>query len=148
MVISEDTDFLLRLFLLGRVIHSKASPVVFVKEAPLEATESANLSKPSLALKYQWARQLTTSLSNVPHEFRKKHEHLIRTAIARKWTSVAFSGLKARKKILALKCLLQAIWWDYDGGRRLRLASSFLRGHKGVLACFPNPFADSKGTED
>src|SRR5690242_2441082 len=47
MLASEDTDFLLRLFLLGGAAHSKAGPVVFIKNAPLESTEPRNLSHSS-----------------------------------------------------------------------------------------------------
>ena len=101
MLVSEDTDFLLRLFLLGGAAYSKASPVVFVKNASLEPTESPNLSNPSLELKYQWASQLTTLLSHLPDELLKKHEPLIRTAIARKWASVAFSSVRGQKKTLS-----------------------------------------------
>ena len=147
MHISEDTDFLLRLFLLGGVAHSKAAPVLFIKSAPLEPTEPPNLSDPSIELKYLWACQLTKSVSSLPKHLMKEHDHLIRTAVARRWASVAFSCSRARRQRMGVNCLLHAIWWDHDWGRRLKLIESFLRGKKGVLTYFQNPFEDmTKGT--
>jgi glycosyltransferase involved in cell wall biosynthesis len=139
MVVSEDLDFLLRLFLLGGAVHSNAAPVRFIKKAPLEPTEPPNLSDPSPDLRYLRACHLTTTLSRLPKPLLKEHEHLIRTAAARRWVAASFSNRQARNQRRALLCLLKGIWWDHDFGRRLRLIWSFLWGREKVLAYFPTP---------
>jgi len=147
MVVSEDTDFLLRLFSLGGAAHSKAGPVVFVKNAPIEPTEPLNLSDHSPELKYLWARQLTVAVSRLPKPLMQEHQHLIRTAVARQWAASALSNRRAHNQRRALHCVLKAMWWDFQWGRRLRLIWSFVRSRKGVLDDFPNPFRDIAGAE-
>ena len=142
MLVSEDLDFLLRLFLQGGAAHSKAAPVVFVKKAPLEPSEPLNLSHPTPELRYLWTRHLITSLAKLPQSIRSQHDRLIRTAVAQRWASVAFFSLKRGKKQLALRGLLYAIWWDHDWRRRLRLVWSFMRGRRSVLSRFSNPFTE------
>jgi cellulose synthase/poly-beta-1,6-N-acetylglucosamine synthase-like glycosyltransferase len=141
MVVSEDTDFLIRLFSLGGVAHSKASPVVCTKMAVVDSAEPQNLSYPaSPELRYLWAQHLTGTVAQLPKPFFKEHEHLIRSAVAQRWAAIAF--LKRRNAWLALKCLLQAIWWDDDWARRRYLVWSFLRGRrKLVLHCFDEPLS-------
>ena len=140
MLASEDTDFLLRLFLLGGAAHSKAGPVLFIKNAPLDATEPPNLSNSSPDLKYLWAHHLTHSVLSLPKPVLKEHEHLIRTAVARRWANAALTNRRAGKSVHALNCLLQAVWWDYRWGRRLKLVGWFSRGRKRANAHYPTPF--------
>ena len=140
---SEDSDFLFRLFSLGGVAHSKAAPVLFVKRAPLEATEPLNLSHATSERRYLWTRHLITSLSKLPKDLLKKHEHLIRTAVAGRWASVAFFSLKKGDKRLALLSLVQAIWWDYAWDRRLQLIWAFLRRRRKVLLNFSTPYRET-----
>jgi cellulose synthase/poly-beta-1,6-N-acetylglucosamine synthase-like glycosyltransferase len=142
MVVSEDTDFLLRLFLQGGVAHSKAAPVRFVKRAPLEPSEPLNLSHPTPELRYLWTCHLITSLAKLPENTRRQHNIVIRTAIARRWAELAFFSLKRSNRRLALRGLLRAIWWDYDWQRRLLVVWSFIRGRRSVLAHFSTPFAE------
>lgn len=140
MLVSEDTDFLLRLFLLGRVAHSQADPVLFIKKAPLEPTEPPNLSRSTPELRYLWTTHLIGSLSKLPQAVWQNHEPMIRTAIAGRWASVALSAKKRGKKRLALKTLFHAIWWDHDHIRRLKLIWAFLRGRKSALENFRTHF--------
>ena len=142
MRVRQDMDFFLRLFLLGGAAHSKADPVLCIKGTPLEATEPANNSASSVAFKYQGASDLTSLVSKIPKDFFKKHEPLIRTAVARRWASVAFASKRAHSHRLAFNCLLRAIWWDYDWERRLRLIWYFLQRRKG-LADFRTEFVDA-----
>ena len=137
MLASEDTDFLLRLFLLGGAAHSQAGPVLFIKNAPLESTEPVNLSSSSPDLKYLWTRHLSHSVLRLPKPVFKEHEHLIRTAVARRWADTALTNRRARNRVKALNSLRQAVWWDYDWGRRLRLVWWFSRGRKRVKAHYP-----------
>jgi hypothetical protein len=136
MLVSEDTDFLLRLFLLGRVAHSEAAPVLFIKKAPLEPTEPPNLSRGTPELRYLWTTHLIGSLSKLPQAVWQDHESMIRTAVAGRWASVALSAKKRGKKRLALKTLFHAIRWDHDHVRRLKLILAFLRSRKGALENF------------
>jgi glycosyltransferase involved in cell wall biosynthesis len=140
MLVSEDTDFLLRLFLLGKVAHSKAAPVLFIKKAPLEPTEPPNLSRGTPELRYLWTTHLIGSLSKLPQAVRQDHESMIRTAVAGRWASVALSAKKQGKRLLALKTLFHAIWWDHDHVRRLKLVWAFFRGRKGALEYFRTRF--------
>jgi glycosyltransferase involved in cell wall biosynthesis len=136
MLASEDTDFLLRLFLLGGAAHSKAGPVLFIKNAPLESTEPLNLSHPSPDLRYLWTCHLADSVSRLPKPLLEEHEHLIRTTMAHRWAATALSNRRARNQRQAFNCLLRAIWWDHNWGRRLRLIWSYLLGTKGVLVYY------------
>jgi glycosyltransferase involved in cell wall biosynthesis len=148
MFVSEDADFLLRLFLLGGAAHSKAGPVVFVKNAPLEATEPPNLSSSSPELKYLWTQHLTRSVSRLPQPVLKEHEPLIRTAVARRWADAALTNRRAGKGIHALHCLLQAMWWDHRWGRRLKLVGWFSRGRKRANSHYPTPFRSALRASD
>jgi glycosyltransferase involved in cell wall biosynthesis len=139
MLVRQDSDFFLRLFSLGGAAQSMADPVLFIKDAPLEPTEPPNNSRPSLEFKYESALDLTASVSKLSKDVLKNHEFLIRTAVARRWASVASSSLKARRRRLAFNCLIRTIWWDYEWKRRLRLIWSFFRGQT-IANYFPNPF--------
>jgi glycosyltransferase involved in cell wall biosynthesis len=142
MRVRQDMDFFLRLFLLGGAAHSKADPVLCIKGAPLEKTEPTNNSATSLRFKYESALDLVSSIGKIPKELYESQEPEIRTAVARRWASIAFASRRAHNYRLACNCLLRAMWWDYDWGRRLRLIWSFLRDRKG-LAYFASPYAES-----
>jgi glycosyltransferase involved in cell wall biosynthesis len=139
MLASEDTDFLLRLFLLGGAAYSKAGAVVFIKNAPLEPTEPLNLSSTSPDLKYLWTHHLTYSVLSLPKPLLKEHGHLIRTAVACRWADAALVNRRARNHAHALHCLLKAIWWDYRWGRRLKLVWWFGRRSKEIADHYPTP---------
>ena len=143
MQVSEDTDFLLRLFLLGGVAHSKAAPVLFIKRSPLEPTEPRNLSDPTPERKYLWASQLINSLSNLPSDLLKENERTIRTVVAGRWASLAFYSMKKRRRRLAILGLLHAIWWDHSWERRLQLLWSFVRRRRTVLQNFSTPYRNT-----
>ena len=150
MLASEDTDFLLRLFLLGGVTHSKAAPVLFVKQAPLEPTEPLNLSLGTPEMRYLWTRHLITSLSKLPKGLLEQHERLIRTAVAGRWAAVAFVSLRNGDKRLAVRGLLQAIWWDYDWDRRLQVICALFRRRKDrkeVLRSFSTPYREAMSSK-
>ena len=134
MLASEDSDFLLRLFLLGGATHSEADPVLFIKSAPLETTEPPNLSSASPYLKYLWARHLTHSVLRLPKPVFKEHQYIIRSAVARRWADAAYTNRRAGRGGQAINCLLQAFWWDYRWRRRLKLLRGFRRGRNGVSA--------------
>jgi glycosyltransferase involved in cell wall biosynthesis len=146
MHVSEDTDFLLRLFLLGRIAHSESAPVVFIKGAPLEPSEPANLSRGTPELRYLWTTHLIGSLSKLPKDIWLNHEPLIRTAIAGRWASVALTAKKRGNKLLALKSLLHAIWWDHDRARKVMLVRAFIRGRKNMLESFRTRFDEKPYT--
>jgi glycosyltransferase involved in cell wall biosynthesis len=148
MLASEDSDFLLRLFLLGGAAHSRAGPVLFVKGAPLEATEPPNLSNSSPDLKYLWTHHLTRAVSRLPQSILKEHEHLIRTAVARRWADAALTNRRAGKGSRALHCLLQAMWWDHKWGRRLKLVGWFSRRRKRANSHYPTPFRSALRESD
>ncbi len=134
MLASEDTDFLLRLFLLGGAAHSKAGPVLFIKDALLELTESPNLSNPSPDLRYLWTCHLDDSVSRLPKPVLKKHAHVIRTKMAHRWAATALLNREAGKQRQALSSLRRALRWDDSWVRRLRLLWSYLWGTKGAMA--------------
>ena len=139
MLASEDTDFLLRLFVLGGAVHSESGPVVFVKGAPLEATEPPNLSDPSPDLRYLWTCHLEGSISRLPAPVFKQHEQVIRAKMAHRWAAVALLNRETRKQKQAFDSLLRALRWDHSSSRRLRLLWSFLWGTKGVMAHYRTP---------
>ena len=139
MVASEDTDFLLRLFMLGGAAHSEAGLVLFIRRAPLELTEPPNLSNSSPDLKYLWTCHLSHFVLRLPKRLLKNHEHLIRTAVARRWAATALRNRRARKIVPALKSLVQAVWWDHDWFRSLRLVWWFSRGRKRVRSHYQTP---------
>ena len=91
MIASEDNDFLMRLFLLGGAVRSDASPVRYIKKAPLEPTEAPNLSRASPHLPSLWARHRETALRRLPKSLFEEHGALVRTAVARCWARSAFS---------------------------------------------------------
>jgi glycosyltransferase involved in cell wall biosynthesis len=136
MIASEDSDFLMRLFLLGGAVRSDASPVRHIKKAPLEPTEPPNLSRALPHLPYLWARHLETALPKLPKSLFEEHGALMRTAVARCWAQSAFSCRQSRQTGRAIVSLLHALWWDYKWRRRRQLISSFCQGNKGVLASF------------
>jgi len=138
--VSEDTDFLLRLFLLGRVAHSGAAPVLFIKRAPLEPGEPPNLSHGTPELRYIWSGHRMESLLNLPQAVYREYEPIICTAVAGRWASLAFSANKKGDNWLAFRSLLHAIWWDPDHERRLKLAWAFLRGRKSALEYYRTNF--------
>jgi glycosyltransferase involved in cell wall biosynthesis len=142
MRVRQDMDFFLRLFLLGGAAHSKADPVLCIKGAPLETTEPTNNSASSLWFKYEGAMDLEASVGKIPKEIYGNHEALIRTAVARRWASVAFASKRAHDYRLALNCLLHAIRWDHDWERRLRLVWSIFRSRKAHVD-FGSPFVES-----
>jgi hypothetical protein len=143
MRVRQDLDFFLRLFLRGGAAHSKADPVLCIKGAPLENSEPANNSASSLRFKYQGALDLQAAVAKIPQALYLKHESLIRTALARRWASVAHASKRANSRLLAFNCLIRAIWWDYDWRRRLRLVWFFFQGKKS-LADFASPFVESR----
>jgi glycosyltransferase involved in cell wall biosynthesis len=135
MIAAEDSDFLERLFLLGGAVRSDASPVRYIKKAPLEPTEPPNLSAlPHLP--YLWARYRETALWRLPKSFLEEYGALVRTAVAGLWANSAFSCRQSRQTGRAIVSLLRALWWDYNWRRRRQLISSFCQGNKGVLASF------------
>jgi glycosyltransferase involved in cell wall biosynthesis len=146
MRVRQDMDFFLRLFLLGGATHSKADPVLCVKGSPLEATEPTNNSTSSLQFKYEGALELTSSVSKIPKEHYRNHELLIRTAVGRRWASVAFASKRAHNSLLAFNCLFRAMWWDYEWKRRLRLVWLFFRNRK-TLADFGSPFVEDSAAQ-
>ena len=144
MRVRQDLDFFLRLFLLGGAAHSKADPVLCIKGAPLETTEPANNSAKSLKFKYEGALDLNSAVSKIPKDFYRKHERSIRTALARRWASVAHASKRLHNRRLAFNCLIQAVWWDYAWRRRLRLIWFFSQEKKS-LADFQSPFVEPPG---
>jgi hypothetical protein len=141
MRVRQDLDFFLRLFLLGGAVHSKADPVLCIKGAALETTEPANNSASSLRFKYEGAWDLNSTVKKIPQDLYRKHERSIRTAVARRWASVAHASKRARNHRLAFNCLVQTVWWDYDWKRRLRLFWFFFQNKKS-LADFRSPFVE------
>jgi glycosyltransferase involved in cell wall biosynthesis len=138
MRVRQDLDFFLRLFLLGGAAHSKADPVLCIKGAALETTEPTNNSASSLKFKYEGALDLNSAVRKIPQDLYGKHERSIRTAVARRWASVAHASKRARNHRLAFNCLVQTIWWDYDWKRRIRLFWFFFQNRKS-LADFQAP---------
>ena len=136
MIASEDSDFLIRLFLLGGAVRSDAAPVRFIKKAPLEPTEAPNLSIARPHLPYLQARHLETVLPKVPDALFKEHKRLMRTAIARRWAHSAFSWRQSRKTGRAMVSLSYALWWDCEWRRRLQLISAFCQANKRVPVSF------------
>jgi glycosyltransferase involved in cell wall biosynthesis len=141
--VRQDLDFFLRLFLLGDAAHSKADPVLCIKGAPLESTEPANNSASSLRFKYEGALDLNAAVSQIPNDFYRKHEPLIRTALARRWASVAHASKRIHNRRLAFSCVVQTLFWDYDWRRRLRFIWLFFQGRKS-LADFESPFVEER----
>jgi glycosyltransferase involved in cell wall biosynthesis len=146
MRVRQDLDFFLRLFLLGGAAHSKADPVLCIKGTPLETTEPANNSASSLRFKYEGAWDLNSAVSKIPKDLYRKHELLIRTALARRWASVAHASKRAHNRRLAFNCLIQAMWWDYAWRRRLRLIWFFFQNKKS-LSDFRSPFVEPPGSK-
>jgi glycosyltransferase involved in cell wall biosynthesis len=136
MIVSEDTDFLFRLFLVGGAVRSEAPPVRYIQKAPAEPTEPPNLSSSSPDLPYLWACYLETALLRLPKSLLEEHGTLIRTSMARRWAKSAFSYRKSKQAGRAIVSLLYALWWDDKWGRRGRLIWSFCRGNKNVLGSF------------
>jgi glycosyltransferase involved in cell wall biosynthesis len=134
MIVCEDSDFLMRLFLLGGAVRSDASPVRYVKKAPLEPTEPPNLSSALPHLPYLWARHRETALRMLPKSLFEEHGALVRTAMARKWVCSAFSCRRSGQRGRVIVSLLHAFWWDYKWCRRRHLISLFCQGNEGVLA--------------
>ena len=116
-------------------MRSDASPVRYIKKAPLEPTEPPNLSAlPHLP--YLWARHRETALRRLPKSFFEEHGALLRTAVAGCWVNSAFSCRQSRHTGRAIVSLLHALWWDYKWRRRRQLISSFYQGDKRMLADF------------
>ncbi|HZT35478.1 MAG TPA: glycosyltransferase family A protein, partial [Nitrososphaera sp.] len=141
MRVRQDLDFFIRLFLLGGAAHSKADPVLCIKGTPLETTEPANNSASSLRFKYEGAWDLNLAVSKIPKALYREHEPLIRTAMARRWASVAHASKRVHNHRLAFNCLIQAMRWDFLWRRRLRLIWFFFQGNKS-LADFRSPFVE------
>lgn len=144
MIASEDSDFLMRLFQLGGAVRSDASPVRYIKKAPLEPTEPPNLSYALPHLPYLWARHLETVLPSLPKSLFKEHGILMRTAVARCWAHSAFSCRQTDQPGKAIVSLFYALWWDYKWRRRRHLISSFCQGNKRVLASFKTKLPSEK----
>ena len=145
MVVSEDTDFLIKLFRLGGAVHSPSSPVRQIKAAPLESTEPRNLSDAFPDMPYLWARHRESILPTLPPALLEQHGLLIRTSMAHRWAKAAFHCRKTRHPRRAMICLAHALKWDSDWGRRARLIWSFGRGKKEILNSFDlGPFKKSK----
>ena len=138
MLASEDSDFLLRLFKLGGAARSAASPVLFIRRTPLEPTEPPNLGGPSPDAKYLWATHLTEALQGLPETLLAEHDHLIRTALARRWADSAFASRRGQIG-RSVSSLYQAIRWDPNWARRLRLIGAFLTGKRKTPPYFPTP---------
>jgi hypothetical protein len=85
---------------------------------------------------------LVAAVGKIPKEFYRNHEPLIRTAVARRWATVAFASKRAHDYRLAFNCLLHAMWWDYKWERRIRLVWFFFRSRK-TPADFRSPFVES-----
>jgi glycosyltransferase involved in cell wall biosynthesis len=139
----EDTDFLMRLFLLGGVAHSKASPVLYSQEGPAEPTEPRNLSDEGPERRLWWAQNLAVLASKLPEELLKSNEQLVRTAVARRWADAAIFARQRGERKLALVGLLHSIWWDYDWRRRLELVCALALSRRSVLARFSTPYRET-----
>jgi hypothetical protein len=139
----EDTDFLMRLFLLGGVAHSTAPPVLYTQGEPAEPSEPPNLSDVPPDRRLWWARNLAVLVSKLPEEILKNNEQLIRTAVARRWADAAIFARQRGERKLALIGLLQSIWWDYDWRRRLQLIGAIASSRTSILARFSTPYRET-----
>jgi glycosyltransferase involved in cell wall biosynthesis len=147
MSASEDTDFLLRLFQEGGAVRSEAAPVLFIKKAPLESTEPPNLGRESPDAKYQWAVHLTEAMQTLPKPFVKRHDRLIRTALARRWADSAFAS-RREQRARSLSCLVHALKWDPNWLRKVRVVGAYVAGTRKIPHYFPTPFGSDGAVED
>jgi hypothetical protein len=106
MIVSEDSDFLYRLFRLGGAVRSEASPVRQIKEVVFEPDEAPNLSSASLDLPYLWALRLETLIRKLPKSIFEEHSALIRTAKS------ALSCRETNQVGRAIVSLSYALWWE------------------------------------
>ena len=136
MHVSEDTDFLIKLFLLGGAVRSASGPVRQIKAAPLEPTEPRNLSHAFPDMPYLWACHRESIVPTLPPALLEQHGSLIRTSMAHRWAKAAFHCRKTLHMRRALVCLGYALKWDPDWARRARLIWSFGRGKKKILNSF------------
>ena len=136
MIAAEDSDFLLRLFLLGGVVRSDTAPVRYIKKAPLEPTEPLNLSSASPDIRYLWARHWETAFKRLPQSLLEEHGALIRTSRVRCWARSALSCRQTMQLGRATISLSHALWWDDQWRRRLQLIWSFCCGNEKLLPSF------------
>jgi glycosyltransferase involved in cell wall biosynthesis len=136
MVACEDSDFLLRVFLLGPVVRTEARPVRYTKKAPLEATEAPNLSSASPDLPYLWACYWEAAFRRLRKRLPEEHRILIQTSLARRWVRSALSCRQRKQLGRAVISLSHALWWDHQWRRRLQLIWSFCCGNEKVFLSF------------
>jgi glycosyltransferase involved in cell wall biosynthesis len=136
MVACEDSDFLLRLFLSGPVVRSEASPVRYIKKAPLEPTEAPNLTSALPDLPYLWARYWEIAFRRLRKHLPEEHSILIQTALARRWVRSALSCRQRKQLGRTIVSLAHALWWDHQWRRRLQLLWSFCCGNEKVFLSF------------
>ena len=136
MHVSEDTDFLIRLFMHGGAARSESRPVRQIKAAPLETTEPPNLSSAYQDMPYLWASHRESVLPTLPAAFLEEHKRLIRISMAHRWAKAAFHCRDAFHIRRAIVSLAYALKWDNGWVRRARLIWGFSRGRKKI----PNSF--------
>jgi glycosyltransferase involved in cell wall biosynthesis len=136
MVACEDSEFLLRLFLLGRVVRSEAGPVRYIKRAPLEPTEAPNLSSASPELPYLWACHWETAFRRLPKSLLEEHGALIRTSGVKCWARSALACRETKQLGRAIFSLSRALWWDQQWRGRLQVIWSFCCGDEKLLPSF------------
>ena len=135
MHVSEDTDFLIKLFLLGGAARSASRPVRQIKAAPLEPTEPRNLSEAFPDMPYLRACHRESAVPMLPAALIEQHGPLIRTSLAHRWAKAAFHCRKRQPRRAAV-CLAYALKWDRNWRRRARLIWAFGRGQKQILNSF------------
>ena len=136
MHVSEDTDFLIKLFLLGGAVRSASGPVRQIKKAPLEPTEPRNLGHAFPDMPYLWACHRELVVPTLPPALFEQHGSLIRTSMAHRWAKAAFHRRKTLHMRRALVSLGYALKWDRDWARRARLIWAFGRGKRKILKSF------------
>ena len=118
MHVSEDTDFLIRLFMHGGAARSESRPVRQIKAAPLESTEPPNLSSAYQDMPYLWASHRESVLPSLPAAFLEEHKRLIRISMAHRWAKAAFHCRDAFHIRRAIVSLAYALKWDNGWVRR------------------------------
>ena len=136
MVVAEDRDFLIRLFLQGRAARSDASPVHFIKRAPIEPTEPPNLSSAFYDQPYKLACYLETTLPKLPTSHLEDHGVLIRNVMAHRWALSAFSCRQTHQIRRAAVSLWHALAWDANWLRRVRLIWCLCQDNRQLLTAY------------
>jgi hypothetical protein len=136
MVAAEDSDFLLRLFVLGPVVRSEAAAVRYIKKAPLEPTEAPNLSSASPDLPYLCACYWEKAFRRLRKHLPEEHGVEIHTSLARRWARSALSCRLTNQLSRAIISLSHALWWDHQWRRRLQLIWSVCCGNEKSFPSF------------